>query len=73
MYNWCFEGQGTAKVKCYSFSSYKKRKKMWLVCLGGKLGDDSYGWCIFRLKCQKTVEIRYLEKNKQERRYRLYF
>ena len=32
---------------------------MYLKC---KLQEDSYGWCIFKWKCQKTVERTYLEE-----------
>ena len=47
------------KNKCYIFSGYKERSKVCLVYLECKLQQDSYGWCIFKLKCQKTVEKTY--------------
>ena len=52
------------KGKCYVFSGYKQRNKLCLVYLECKLQQDSYGWCIFKLKCKKTVEKTYIETSK---------
>ena len=61
------------KIKCYVFGGYKQRNNVCFVYLYYKLQQDSYGWCIFKLKCQKTVERTYLETTKQQRRYRRCF
>ena len=61
------------KVKCYVFSSYKQRNNVFLVYLVGKLQQDGYGWCIFKLKCQKMVERIYLETSKWQTRHRWCF
>ena len=34
------------KRKCYVFSSYKQRNKVFLLYSEGKLQQDRYGWCI---------------------------
>ena len=44
------------KVKCYIFSGYKQRNNVFLVYLVGKLQQDGYGWCIFKLKCQNKQD-----------------
>ena len=44
-----------------------------LVYLECKLEQDTYGWYIFELKCQKTVERIYLERSTHSRRCRWYF
>ena len=54
------------KGKCDVFSGYKQTIKVGLVYVESKLKLDKYGWCIYKLKCQKMVERRYLETNKQE-------
>ena len=61
------------KNKCYVFSDYKERKKVWFVHLECKLQEDSYGSLNFKLKCQKTTEPTYLETSKQQTRCRWYF
>ena len=61
------------KGKCYPFSGFKQRNKAYLVYLECKLQEDSYGWCSFKLKCGKTVEITYLETSKQQTRCRWSF
>ena len=57
------------KSKCYVFSDYEQSNKVCLVYLECKLQQDSYSWCTFKLKCQKTVERTYLEIRKQQARY----
>ena len=57
------------KSKCYVFNGYEQSNKVCLVYLECKLQQDSYSWCIFKLKCQKTVERTYLEIRKQQARY----
>lgn len=44
------------------FSYYNQRKKN-LEC---KLEQQSYGWCIFKLKRQKTEGKWYVDANKQQ-------
>ena len=61
------------KGKSYVFRYFYQRSKVCLVYLKCKLQQDSYGWCISNLKCQRTVESTYLKKSKLERGYRLYF
>ena len=68
-YDWCFEGQRTAKVKCVGFSGYKQRNKVCLVSLGGKVQEHRYGWCIFKLIRQKLAERTSLKTSKQQSRY----
>ena len=62
------------KSKGYVFSAYEQRNKVSLVYLKCKLQHEKYGGCIFKLKCQRTVERTYLENTKQQTRYpwRLY-
>ena len=48
------------KGKCYVFSGYEQRNKVCFVYLECKLQQDRYGWCIFKLKCQKAVETKQL-------------
>ena len=55
------------KGKCLVFKDYKQKNKVCLVYLEFKLRQDSYGWCIFKLKCQKTVETTYLDTSKQKK------
>ena len=33
------------------FGGYKQKNKVCLVYLKCKLQEDSYGWCILKLKC----------------------
>ena len=54
------------KSKYNPFSGYKRRYKVCLVYLEWKLQQDSYGWCIFKLKSQKGVERRCLKRSKQQ-------
>ena len=58
------------KGKYCGFSGYKQRNKVCLVYLETKQQQNGYGSCVFKLKCQKTVERTYLETNKQQTRYR---
>ena len=59
------------KGKCCVFNGYQQRNKVFLVYLQWKLQQDGYGSCIFKLKCQRTVEKTYLQKKKQQQtRYR---
>ena len=58
----------SVKAKWYVFSGYKQRNKVSLVYLDCKLEQVSYGWCIFKLKCQETEEGTYLETSKQQTR-----
>ena len=44
---------------------------MCFVFLEYELQQDSYGWCIFNLKCQKTVERTFLETSKQHTKFSL--
>ena len=39
------------KGKCYVFSAYNEKNKVWYMYLECKLPEDSYDWCIFKLKC----------------------
>ena len=39
----------TMKSKCYVFSGYKQRNKVFLVYLECKLQEDSYDFCIFKI------------------------
>ena len=56
------------KRKYYVFRDHKQGNKVGFVNLERKLWVDSYGWGIFKLKYQKTVERTYLETGKQEAR-----
>ena len=58
------------KDKYDVFRVYKQRNKVRLVYLEFKLQQYRYGWCISKLKCQKTVETTYLETSKQQTKYR---
>ena len=44
------------KSKCYVFSGYKQRNKVWLVYFEWKLQQNRYGWWIFKLKCHQTAK-----------------
>ena len=44
-----------------------------MVYLESKLKQESYGWCIFESKSQKTVGQIYMETSKQETNYRWCF
>ena len=46
----------TIKVKCYVFSVYKQRNKTFSEYLRQKLQEGGYCECMFKLKCQKTVQ-----------------
>ena len=52
------------------FSGYKQRTKIGLTYLERKLQQDTYGSCIFKLKCHKTEDKSYLQARKQQPRYR---
>ena len=54
------------KRKCYVFSCYEQRDKVWLVYLEIKLRDDWYFWSILKLKLQKTVHRTYIETGKHQ-------
>ena len=58
------------KDKYCGFSGYKQRTKVCLVYLETKQQQNRYGSCVFKLKCQKTVERTYLKTSKQKRKYR---
>ena len=58
------KGKRIMKEKWYVFAGYKQRNNVWLIYLECKLQQDRYGWCIFKLKLQKTAERRYLERTK---------
>ena len=68
-----FWRETTDKVKCDGFSGYKQRNKVCLKCLGGKLQEDSYGWCIFQLMCQKLAETSKQQTKQQSKQQRLMF
>ena len=74
-YGWCFEGQSTTPKVNGTFSAVKKKKKkkVSLVYLECKLQQGRYGWCIYKLKCKKTVRRTSLDRSKQQTRYRLCF
>ena len=55
------------KDKCYTFRRYKQTNKVLFVYFQCKRQEDRYGWCIFKLNCQKTVERIYLEPTKQQK------
>ena len=61
------------KGKCDFFSGYKQTSKLSLLCLECKLQQDRYGWCIYNLKCQKTLDRTHLETSKQQTRHRWCF
>ena len=54
-----WRAKDSIKSKCYRFSNYKERNKVCVVYLECKLQEDKYLWCIFKLKCQITVETTY--------------
>ena len=64
-----WQRKDSMKTKCYVFSGYRQRNKECLMYLEGKLQQDRYGWCIFKLTWQETVERTYLETIKIGRRY----
>ena len=61
------------KHKCYAFSGYKQTNNVCFVYLECKLQQSSYGWCISKKKCKKTVEKKYSQKIMQQTRYRKFF
>ena len=64
------------KGKCYRFSGYKQKKKVlseYLEYLECKIQEDGYTGSIFKLKCHKNVGRTYLEKGKEQTRYRWCF
>ena len=61
-----WRSKDSMKGKCYVFSGHKQRNKVSLVYLESELQQDRYGWIIFKLKCQKTVERTYLETSKNK-------
>ena len=61
--------KNSIKGKCYVCRGCCFR----LLYLESKLEQDKYGWLIFRLECQKTVNGTNLETRKQQTRYRLCF
>ena len=42
--------EDSMKGKCYVFSASNEKKKVWYIYLECKLREDSYDWCIFKLK-----------------------
>ena len=65
--------KSSMKGKCYVFSGDKQRNKACFVYLECKLQQDTYGWYIFKLKCQKTVEKTHLESRKLQKKVPLMF
>ena len=59
--------------KCYVFGAYKQWNEVSLVYLECQVLQDRYGWCISKLKLQKTVQRMYLETSKQQTMYRWCF
>ena len=64
---WCMKG------KYYVFRGYKQRSKVCFLYLQCKVQQERHCWCIFKWKSQKTVEVTYLETNKQKTRCRWCF
>ena len=58
------------KGKCYVLRAYNSRNKVCFVYLERQLQQHRYGLCIFKIKCQKTVETTYLDTSKEETRRR---
>ena len=52
-------------------SSYTQTCKLRLIYLKGKLQQDRCLWCDYKLKCQKTIQIIYLQAHKQQTKYRI--
>ena len=57
------------KGKYYVCRTYKKRIKVCFYYLESKKHEDIHSWCIFKWKCQKTVERTSFERSKRETRY----
>ena len=58
------------KSKSDAFSGDEQRSKVSLVYLEVKLHQDRYDWCIYKLKHNRMVELRYSQKNKLLEQYR---
>ena len=56
--------KGYMKGKCDVFRDYIQRNNVCMVDLESKLKEGTYGWSIFKLKCQKTVEKTDSQKRK---------
>ena len=73
-YGWCFEGQSTAWKLIEAFLGViNKQVKACLVYLKCKTQQDRYVWCIYKFKCHKTVQRRYLVTSKQQTKHRWCF
>ena len=57
------------KGKCDVFRGYKETSKVCFLYLECKVQEDRCVWCIYKFKCHKTVERRYLATSKQQTRY----
>ena len=55
------------KSKYFVFSGYKQKNNMCFVYSERELQQNSYDWCIFKLKSQRTVEATYLESANNKR------
>ena len=58
------------KGKCWAFGDYKTKKKGVLGVFRVQTAKSRVSFIHFKLNCRKTVEKTYLEKRKQEKRYR---
>ena len=61
------------KVNWNVFRGSKQTSKVCFVYLECKLSQDRYVWCIYKSKCHKTVERRYLATSQKQTRYRWSF
>ena len=69
-YDSCFESQRAAwKVNVTFLAVISKEIRCPFVHLAWKPQQDNYCWCIFKLKCQKTVETTYWGTRKEQTRY----
>ena len=70
MFDLCFKTlNGNKKGMTQAVRVYTLTCKLRLMYLKVKLQQDRCRW--WKLKCHKTAVIRYIEGNKQQRRYRL--
>ena len=60
-------------IDMHVFRGFKQTSKVYFVFLEGKLQEYRYVSCIYKFKCHKTVERRYLATRKQQARYRWCF
>ena len=61
------------KINWDVFRCYKLTSKVFFVYLECKLQQDRYVWCIYKSRCHKTVQRRYLATSKEIIRYGWYF